>query len=90
VGAGAVGGLIGTRLAVAGMPTSALARGATADALSRHGWRLQEGERTVTAPCRVAQRSEELGSHDVVVIAVKAQALSGLAPRLMPLLVPKP
>jgi len=88
VGAGAVGGLIGSRLAGAGVPTSALARGATADALSRHGWRLQEGGRTVTARCRVGQRAEDLGPHDVVVIAVKAQALSGLAPSLVPLLGP--
>nr|CAA9348362.1 MAG: 2-dehydropantoate 2-reductase [uncultured Nocardioidaceae bacterium] len=88
MGAGAVGGLIGTRLAVAGVPTSALARGATTDALSRYGWRLREGGRTVTAPCRVDRDAQALGPHDVVVIAVKAQSLSGLAPSLTPLLGP--
>jgi 2-dehydropantoate 2-reductase len=78
--------MIGTRLAAAGVPTAALARGATADALSRHGWRLREGGRTLTAPCRVARRAEEIGEQDVVVIAVKAQSLVGLAPSLAPLL----
>ena len=39
LGAGAIGGLIGTRLAAAGVETSALARGVTLAALRAHGWR---------------------------------------------------
>jgi len=88
VGAGAIGGMIGARLAGAGLPPSALARGATADALEQHGWRLQEGERLVGGPCRVERHAEDLGIQDVVVIAVKAQTLIGLAPTLEPLLGP--
>ncbi|HEY9522974.1 MAG TPA: 2-dehydropantoate 2-reductase N-terminal domain-containing protein, partial [Thermopolyspora sp.] len=37
VGAGAIGGFLGTRLAATGHATSALARGATLAALRRHG-----------------------------------------------------
>jgi 2-dehydropantoate 2-reductase len=87
VGAGAIGGLIGTRLAVAGIETSALARGATLAALRGHGWRLDtaEGER-LQAPLRASDSAAELGVHDLVVIAVKAPALSGLAPMLAPLI----
>jgi len=41
VGAGAIGGFIGTKLAAAGRAeVSALARGATLAALRAHGWRL--------------------------------------------------
>jgi len=42
VGAGAIGGFIGTRLALAGRAAvSALARGDTLQALRTQGWRLQ-------------------------------------------------
>ncbi|MFG1925828.1 2-dehydropantoate 2-reductase [Cryptosporangium sp. NPDC048952] len=44
VGAGAVGGVLGTRLASHGVRVSALARGATLAALRAHGWRLRERE----------------------------------------------
>ena len=51
VGAGAIGGFIGTRLALAGQATvSALARGATLDALRTHGWRLRMNGELLTAP----------------------------------------
>jgi 2-dehydropantoate 2-reductase len=83
VGAGAVGGLIGTRLALAGCQTSAVARGATLRALNTHGWRLDSGER---APVRATDRPAELGAQDLVVLAVKAPALPTVAPLVTPLL----
>lgn len=43
VGAGAIGGFIGARLAASGVETSALARGATLASLRAHGWRLESG-----------------------------------------------
>lgn len=86
VGAGAVGGLIGARLAASGTPTSALARGATLEALRRNGWRLIEGDTEIVAPVLAASDdAAELGEQDVVVVAVKAQSLPELAPRLRPL-----
>ena len=48
LGAGAIGGFIGGRLALSGVETSALARGVTLASLNKHGWRLTEedaGER---------------------------------------------
>jgi 2-dehydropantoate 2-reductase len=86
VGAGAIGGLIGTRLACAGDPVSAIARGATAAALRERGWRLEMGSEPLTAPARVAEDPRELGPQDLVVIAVKAPALAQVAPRIAPLL----
>jgi len=85
VGAGAIGTLLGARLSAAGVPTSALARGATLAALRQHGWRLDGAQGRVTGPVRASDRAGELGVHDLVVIAVKAPALSALAPSLAPL-----
>lgn len=89
VGAGAIGGFIGTRLAAAGRSqVSALARGATLAALREHGWRLQQGGALVQAPAVAADHAAELGAQDLVVIAVKGPALPALAPALLPLLGP--
>jgi 2-dehydropantoate 2-reductase len=87
VGAGAIGTLLGARLAAAGTPTSALARGATLAAVREHGWRLRTADGELAAP--VAAASDDaaaLGPHDVVVVAVKAPSLVRLAPALRPLL----
>jgi 2-dehydropantoate 2-reductase len=87
VGAGAIGGLIGARLAATGMHvTSALARGATLAALRRHGWRLREGSQMRQAPVVASDEARVLGAQDLVVIAVKAPALAALAPQLAPLI----
>ena len=87
VGAGAIGGFLGTRLALEGSAqVSALARGTTLVALRDHGWRLQEGVDLVQAPVAVAADDpRELGPQDVLVIAVKSPALPALAPTLGPL-----
>ncbi|MDQ3628923.1 MAG: 2-dehydropantoate 2-reductase [Actinomycetota bacterium] len=88
VGAGAVGSLIGARLAAGGVRTSALARGSTLDALRSYGWRLSQEGRQSVAPVRASDNPVELGAHDVVLIAVKTPALPDLAPRLAPLIGP--
>jgi 2-dehydropantoate 2-reductase len=83
VGAGAVGGLVGARLALAGVETSALARGRTLVALREHGWRLTSGE---SAAVRASDSAAELGRQDLVVLAVKATALRDAARLVTPLL----
>jgi 2-dehydropantoate 2-reductase len=89
VGAGAVGGVIGTRLAAAGHPTAVLARGATLRALRKDGWILHAPEGTVTVPVTASDDPAGLGPQDVVFLTVKAHALPDLAPRLGPLLGPE-
>lgn len=86
VGAGAIGGFIGTRLAVAGNEVSALARGATLAALRAHGWRLRQGGALLQAPARAAERARDLGAQDLVVIAVKGPALTAVVRDIAPLL----
>ena len=48
-GAGAIGGWIGVRLARAGCHVSVVARGATLQAMQRHGLRLQDGGEALVA-----------------------------------------
>jgi 2-dehydropantoate 2-reductase len=89
VGAGAIGGFIGARLAAAGRAeVSALARGATLEALDREGWRLRAADRVVRGPARAAADPAALGTQDLVVIAVKAPAMGEVARVIAPLLGP--
>jgi 2-dehydropantoate 2-reductase len=90
VGAGAIGGFIGTRLAaLAGVEVSALARGATLQALRTHGWRLHTAAGLLQAPVHAASASAaDLGPQDLVVIAVKGPALPQVAQAIGPLLAP--
>jgi 2-dehydropantoate 2-reductase len=90
VGAGAIGGFLGTRLAATGeVKVAALARGATLVALRDHGWRLQEGGTLLQAPAAQAlDDPRELGPQDLLILTVKSQALPALAPTLTPLLAP--
>jgi 2-dehydropantoate 2-reductase len=87
VGAGAVGGFIGAKLAAAGQAeVSALARGATLAALQQRGWRVESRTGDLRAPARASDDPQALGAQDVVVIAVKEPSLASVAPRLAPLL----
>lgn len=86
VGAGAIGGLVGFRLAGAGHDVSLLARGATLAALTRHGLRLREGETLHALPVRASGSPAALGAQDLVIIAMKAPALPSLAPSLAPMI----
>jgi 2-dehydropantoate 2-reductase len=90
VGAGAIGGYIGARLALAKNATvTALARGQTLKALNTHGWRLKVDGQILSAPCIASDHAADLGIQDLVVIAVKGPALPSLAAQLKPLLGPK-
>jgi 2-dehydropantoate 2-reductase len=88
VGAGAIGGFLGTRLAMGGQASvSALARGTTLVALRDHGWRLEEEGRLLTAPVALASDDPcELGPQDLLILTLKAPALPPLAPTLTPLI----
>jgi 2-dehydropantoate 2-reductase len=87
VGAGAIGGFIGTRLAVGGRcEVSALARGATLQALRTHGWRLQQDGALLQHPMLASDQARDLGPQDVIVIAVKGPALAAAAQSIAPLL----
>jgi 2-dehydropantoate 2-reductase len=66
-----------------------LARGATADALRAHGWRLQAQEGLMTAAANVAEMPSALGAQDLVIVAVKGPSLADVAAHIGPLLGPE-
>jgi 2-dehydropantoate 2-reductase len=88
-GAGAIGLLIGARLAATGRhAVSAVARGQTLAALREHGLRVDGFGGAIAAPVTASDEPADLGVQDVVVIAVKAPALAEVACRIAPLLGP--
>jgi len=89
VGLGAVGGLIAARLAQAGTAVSALARGATLDAVRARGLRLVLDGRTSVARIDASDDPQALGVQEVLVIALKGPALIDVAPTLAPLIGPR-
>jgi 2-dehydropantoate 2-reductase len=87
IGAGAIGGWVGARLSAAGVAeVSAIARGVTRKALREHGWRLRTADGLITSPVRATADAAELGPQDLVVLAVKAPALTEVIRHLPPLL----
>lgn len=86
VGAGAIGGWLGVRLAHAGCSVSALARGETLAALQRDGLQLHQDGQLQGAPVQAAASAVTLGVQDLVIVAVKAPSLPGLARGIAPLL----
>jgi 2-dehydropantoate 2-reductase len=88
-GFGAVGGLIGARLALAGCEVSAVARGETLASLNANGARLIVNGQAETVPVRAAADPASLGVQDVVIIAVKATALADVAQHVAPLIGPR-
>jgi 2-dehydropantoate 2-reductase len=84
VGAGAIGGLLGARLALAGQEVSVVARGESLAAIRSDGLVVVEPDGSVDVARDVAAEVEmaALGHQDVVVLAVKAHQIAGLAPSL--------
>jgi 2-dehydropantoate 2-reductase len=88
VGAGAIGGFIAAGLAAAGTDTSVLARGATLAAIRAKGIRVESADGTFTATLTASDDGAELGAHDAVIVAVKAQSLPAAVTSITPLLGP--
>jgi 2-dehydropantoate 2-reductase len=85
-GAGAVGGFVGARLAAAGHDVAAVARGATLEAIRARGLRVESDGGATVARIAATDDPASLGAQDLVVVAVKAPALPGVARGIGPLL----
>ena len=88
IGAGAIGGWIGVRLATAGHDVGVLARGATLDAIRHNGWTLDIGGERITCAVNASDDAAALGQQDLVVLALKGPALPTMAPTVAPLIGP--
>ncbi len=90
VGAGAIGGFLGARLALAGEDTTFIVRGANLEAIRQHGFRLIEADGVERlAKTAKAAPIDEAGEFDFVLLAVKAHQVGAIAARLPRLFLPK-
>ena len=89
VGAGAIGGWVAARLALAGNDVSVLARGETLSSIETEGLLVTEQGETCSVAVAAAPDPAALGRQDVVVIALKAPALLQIASSLRPLIAPE-
>ena len=81
-GAGAIGGLMGVKLAQAGADVTFIARGPHLAAMQANGVTLVSGEaRTVVHPRCLADPAEA-GVQDFVVVTLKAHGLPGASPQI--------
>ena len=87
-GAGAIGGLLGAKLARAGAEVGLIARGAHLAALRAHGLTLRSAEETFTVHPTATADPAELGVQDYVVVALKAHQVPAVVPAMQPLLGP--
>jgi 2-dehydropantoate 2-reductase len=87
IGAGAIGGYVGVKLALAGDDVSFVVRGANLAAIRAHGMRLiqADGSERVARHVRATDDYDAAGPQDVVVLALKAHQVDAVArqvPRL--------
>lgn len=84
VGAGAIGGYVGAKLALAGEDVTFMVRGANLEAIRGRGMKLilQDGSEQVAAKVKASDDYAEAGTQDLVILAVKAHQLEGVIDRL--------
>jgi len=84
IGAGAIGGLVGARLALAGEDVTFMVRGANLDAIRARGIRLVEIDGQVGTAAQVGATDDydAAGPQDIVVLAVKAHQVAAVAGRI--------
>mgnify|MGYP003647919741 FL=1 len=87
-GAGAIGGYMGAKLALAGADVSLIARGPHLAAMQAGGLTLiEDGERT-TVPVTATESAAEVGPQDYVIVTLKAHSVPGVVDAMQPLLGP--
>jgi 2-dehydropantoate 2-reductase len=89
-GAGAVGGHLAARLAAAGNDVSVVARGPHLAAMREKGITLLHGAERITGRVRAAEDPAALGAQELVMVTLKANALSGIAKELKGMLKGEP
>ena len=91
VGAGAIGGWFAAHLGHrvgSEVQLSALARGATLQALREHGLRMDSNGERITVALNASGDPQALGPQDLIVLAVKGPSLAGVVPGVKAMLAP--
>ncbi|MEH2047756.1 2-dehydropantoate 2-reductase [Nostoc sp.] len=83
VGAGAIGGYLGAKLALAGEEVILIARGSHLEAIQRNGLKLlmADGSSQIVTPLATSD-IQSAGTQDVVILTVKAHSVPAIAPLL--------
>ena len=91
VGAGAIGGYLGARLALAGEDVTFIARNRNLQAINENGFRLinEDGSELHATSVRAVQRMADAGPQDVVLLTVKAHQVRDVLPQLRELFGPQ-
>jgi 2-dehydropantoate 2-reductase len=91
VGAGAIGGYLGTKLALAGEEITFIARNRNLQAIGSGGFRLidEDGSELHAAAVRAVREGAEAGPQDAVLLTVKAHQVRDLLPGLRGLFGPR-
>jgi 2-dehydropantoate 2-reductase len=81
IGAGAIGGLVGAKLALAGEDVTFMVRGANLDAIRNNGIKLisAEGDEQVARNVKATNNYAEAGPQDIVILAMKAHQVEAVA-----------
>ena len=84
VGAGAIGGMLGVKLALTGHDVSLILRGANLEATQQNGMTLIEesGNELIAKPIKATSQISEVGPQDVVILALKAHQVGAVAAEL--------
>ena len=91
VGAGAIGGYLGARLAIAGEDVTFIARNRNLEAINANGFSLllEDGSEQHAPTARAVQDMAEAGPQDAVLLTVKAHQVRDLLPGLRSLFGPE-
>ena len=90
IGAGAIGGYVGVKLALAGNDVSFIVRGANLEAIRRDGMKLiqHDGTELLAREVKATNDYAAAGVQDLVILAMKAHQLEAVANDVRRLLVP--
>ena len=81
VGAGAIGGMLGVKLALSGNEVTLILRGANLAAVQQNGLKLieEDGKELLAQPITATSAIAEAGVQDVVILALKAHQVAAVA-----------
>ena len=81
IGAGAIGGYVGVKLALAGEDVTCMVRGANLEAIRRSGLKLimNDGSEHVAANVKASDDYAAVGQQDLVILAVKEHQVAAVA-----------
>ncbi|GGI55483.1 2-dehydropantoate 2-reductase [Oxalicibacterium solurbis] len=91
IGAGAIGGYVAVKLALAGDDVTCIVRGANLEAISKNGLKLimDDGTEHVASNVKATNDYDKAGQQDMIILAMKAHQLEAIADDLHKLIGPE-